>query len=122
MGLVDLGVSVGAFGRLLWRSLAASVLLGVMLLGAAVGYTARPLVDLFRDHPSSFKKPVEVVGEGITDGSDAAVKVIWPDRAPIKIVPFETVSSIAPLVPNIGEPKPVRTFRISPDGNIIDRD
>ena len=118
--MVDLGASVGAFGRLLLRSSAASVLLGVMLLGAVVGYAVRPFADLFWDQPSTAKMLAEVVGEGITDGPDAAVKVIWPDPAPIKIVPFETGSSIAPLVPNIGEPKPVRTFRVSPNGNIID--
>ncbi len=122
MDLVDLGASVGAFARLLWRSLATSLILGVMLLGALVGYTARPLADLFWDHPTAAKIPVEIVGEGRTDGPDASVKIIWPDPTPIKIIPFETANSIAPLVPNMGEPKPVRTFHVRPNGNIIDPD
>lgn len=122
MDLVDLGASVGAFGRLLRRSSAASVLLGVMLLGAVVGYAVRPFADLFWDQPSTANMPVEILGERTTGPPDTSVRVIWPDPTPIKIVPLETASSIAPLVPNICDPRPVRTFRISPDGNIIDRD
>jgi len=122
MNLVDLGTSAGAFGRLLRRSLASSLFLGAMLLGAVVGYTARPFTDLFWDHPSTANLSFKIVGERTTDITDTSVRVIWPDPTPIKIKPIEPASSIAPLVPNIGDPRLIRTFRISPDGNIIDRD
>ena len=120
MNLVDLKADAEAFGRLMRRSFATSLFLSVMLFGAVVGYTVRPVADLFWDHPSTANMPVEILGERRTDLPDTLVRVIWPDPTPIKIVPFETANNIAPLVPNIGDPKPVRTFRISPNGNIID--
>ena len=122
MNQVDLKAGVEALGKLLSRSLTGSLFLGAILLGAVVGYTARPIVDLFWDHPSTANMAVEISGERTTDLSDTSARVIWPDPTPIKIKPIETASDIAPLVPNIGDPRLIRTFRISPDGNIIDRD
>ena len=122
MNLVDLRAGAEALGKLLCRSLTGSLFLSAMLLGVVVGYTARPFADLFWDHPSTANLSFKIVGERTTEIPDTWVRVIWPDPTPIKIKPIEAASSIAPLVSNIGYPRLIRTFRISPDGNIIDRD
>ena len=120
MALVDPGASLANFERLLHRSMASSILLGVMISGIAVGYTARPFADLLRDHPNAISRLFDIDQNNTSRDSNEPVMVIWPDPTPIKILPAPTADIKNPLVAGIGEPKTVKTYRVSPNGTIID--
>ena len=115
---------------LLKRSLLTLSLAALVVAGVFVGYTSRPIIDSMFNNPISFEQ-LSILVRYYAKSLDSApsIPVIYPDPAPIKLCldqcPSKTMLGdqhehiTRPIVPNFGQPKPVKSYRISPSGQII---
>ena len=115
---------------LMKRSLLALSLAALVVAGVFVGYTSRSIIDAWISNPMSLDQITTLVRTYAKslDGS-SNIPVIYPDPAPTKLCldqcPSKTMLGdqyehiTKPIVPNLGQPKPVKTYRISPSGQII---
>jgi len=115
---------------LLKRSLLTLSLAALVVAGVFVGYTSRPIIDAWISNLMSLNQIATLVRTYAKsfDGS-SSIPVIFPDHAPVKLCldPCATkimsgekqIGAPTPIVPAMGQPKPVKTYRISPSGQFI---
>ena len=115
---------------LLKRSLLTISLAALVVAGVFVGYTSRPIIDAWISNPMSLDQIATLVRAYAKslDGS-SSIPVIYPDPSPVKLCldPCATKTMLGekqigvptPIVPAMGQPKPVKTYRISPSGHFI---
>ena len=115
---------------LLKRSLLTLSLAALVAAGVFVGYISRPIIDAWISNPMSLDQIATLVRTYAKslDGS-SSIPVIYPDPAPVKLCldPCATKTMSGEkqdrvptsIVPAMGQPKPVKTYRISPSGQFI---
>ena len=125
--------------RLLGRSLTSIGPVLLITVSAFSGFAVRPVIDELVKRPESLRELAHGLRRVALDQL-YGVPVIFPDPAPVKLIPYTTptkidetaalspdpdiaatksIPKITPLIPGMGIPKPVKTFRVNSSGSII---
>ena len=111
----------------------------LMMVCALSGYAVRPIIDELVKRPENLIELAHGLRRAALD-QFYGVPVIFPNPTPVKLIPDTTptkidetaallpsteiaatksIPKIAPLIPGMGIPKPVKTYRVNPSGSII---